>query len=48
MHAYIQPINVFYKDLATLGLKKRKKIWFLRLKTLQQDGFNAELNFRNV
>ena len=36
------------KDLATLTLKKREVFWILRLKTLQPDGFNAELNFPNV
>ena len=36
------------KDLVTLRLKKREDFWFLRLKTLQPDGFNAELNIPNV
>ena len=36
------------EDLATLRLKKREDFWLLRLKILQLDGFNAELNFPNV
>ena len=36
------------KNLVTLRLKKREDFWFLRLKTLQPDGFNAELNIPNV
>ena len=36
------------KDLATLRLKKREGFWILRLKTLQPDGFNVELNFTNI
>ena len=36
------------EDLATLRLKKREDFWLLRLKILQPDGFNAELNFPNV
>ena len=35
------------KDLVTLRLKKREDFWILRLKTLQPDGVNAELNFPN-
>ena len=36
------------KDLVTLRLKKREYFWILRLKTLQPDGINAELDFPNV
>ena len=36
------------KDLATLRLKNREDFRILRLKTLQPDDFNAELNFSNV
>ena len=36
------------KDLATLRLKNREDFRILRLKTLQLDDFNAELNFPNV
>ena len=36
------------EDLATFILKKREDFCILRLKTLQPDGFNAELKFPNV
>ena len=36
------------KDLAALRLKKREDFLILRVKTLQPNGFNAELNFPNV
>ena len=36
------------KDLVTFRLKKREDFWILRLKTLQPDGVNAELNFPNI
>ena len=35
------------KELATLRLKKQD-LWILRLKTIQPNGFNTELNFCNV
>ena len=36
------------KDLVTLRLKKREDFWILRLKTLQPDDVNVELNFPYV
>ena len=36
------------KDLAALRLKRREDFWILKLKTVQKDGFKAELNFPNV
>ena len=34
-----------HEDLATLRLKKQEDFWILRLKPLEPDGLNAELNF---
>lgn len=41
-----QPYNInIDKELATSSLKKKKKFWILKLKTLHRNGLNAELKF---